>query len=152
MSSYLNIYLKDIDKETYVILHSSCGYFRDVFRTELGYNVKYDENNNPLASLVSKDNIKDIIQEIEREIQRSMSYTNNAEKHIQLIAQMEKTSISDRLEAIAQEEEAIKEYQEEIKVYQRVKNFYTVLLDLSDGDRIYAGIDCFAPDGSDIEE
>ena len=134
------------------MLDSYCGYFRDVFQAELNYNVKYDENNNPLASLVSKDNIKDIIQEIEREIQRSMSYINNAEKHIQLIAQMEKTSISDRLEAIAQEEEAIKEYQEEIKVYQRVKNFYTVLLDLSDGDRIYAGIDCFAPDGSDIEE
>ena len=152
MSSYLNIYLKDIDKERYVILDSYCGYFRDVFRTELGYNVKYDENNNPLASLVSKDNIKDIIQEIEREIQRSMSCINNAEKHIQLIAQMEKTPISDRLEVIAQEEEAIKECQEEIEVYQRVKNFYTVLLDLSDGDRIYAGIDCFAPDGSDIEE
>ena len=126
MSSYLNIYLKDIDKEKYVILDNYCGYFRDVFRTELGYNVSYDKNNNPLASLVSKDNIKDIIQEIEREIQRSMSYINNAEKHIQLIAQMEKTSISDRLEAIAQEEEAIKEYQEEIEVYQRVKNFYTV--------------------------
>ena len=152
MSSYLNIYLKDTDKEKYVILDSYCGYFRDVFRTELGYNVSYDKNNNPLASLVSKDNIKDIIQEIEREIQRSMSCINNAEKHIQLIAQMEKTPISDRLEVIAQEEEAIKECQEEIKVYQRVKNFYTVLLDLSDGDRIYAGIDCFAPDGSDIEE
>ena len=152
MSEYVSFYLKDIDKEKYVILDSYCGYFRDVFRTELGYNVTYDENNNPLASLVSKDNIKDIIQEIEREIQRSMSYINNAEKHIQLIVQMEKTSISDRLEAIAQEEEVINEYQEEIKVYQRVKNFYTILLDLSDGDRIYAGIDCFAPDGSDIEE
>lgn len=152
MSSYLNIYLKDIDKEKYIILDSYCGYFRDVFRTELGYNVSYNKNNNPLASLVSKDNIRDIIQEIEREIQRSMSYINNAEKHIQLIVQMEKTSINDRLEAIAQEEEAIKEYQEEIKAYQRVKNFYTVLLDLSDCDRIYAGIDCFAPDGSDIEE
>ena len=152
MSSYLNIYLKDIDKEKYVILDNYYGYYRDVFRTKLGYNVVYDENNNPLASLVSTDDIRDIIQEIEREIQRSMSCINNAEKHIQLITQMEKTSISDRLEAIAEEEEAIKEYQEEIEVYQRVKNFYTVLLDLSDSDRIYAGIDCFAPDGSDIEE
>lgn len=152
MSAYLNIYLKDIDKNKYVILDNYCGYFRDVFKTELGYNVTYDEDHNPLASLVSTDDIKNIIQEIERKIQRSMSCINNAEKHIQLITQMEKTPISDRLEAIAQEEEAIEEYQEEIKVYQYVKNFYTVLLDLSDGDRIYAGIDCFAPDGSDIEK
>lgn len=152
MSSYLNIYLKDIDKEKYVILDNYYGYFRDVFRTELGYNVAYDENNNPLASLVSTDDIRDIIREIEREIQRSMSCINNAEKHIQLIVQMEKTPISDRLEVIAQEEEAIEECQEEIKAYQRVKDFYTVLLDLSDGDRIYAGIDCYAPDGSDIEK
>lgn len=152
MSSCLNIYLKDIDKEKYVILDNYNGYFRDVFRTELGYNVIYDENNNPLASLVSTDDIRDIIREIERAIQRSMSCINNAEKHIQLIAQMEKTSISDRLEVIAQEEEAIEECQEEIKVYQYVKNFYTVLLDLSDNDRIYAGIDCFAPDGSDIDK
>lgn len=152
MSAYLNIYLKDIDKNKYVILDNYCGCFRDVFKTELGYNVTYDEDHNPLASLVSTDDIKNIIQEIERKIQRSMSYINNAEKHIQLITQMEKTPISDRLEAIAQEEEAIEEYQEEIKVYQYVKNFYTVLLDLSDGDRIYAGIDCFAPDGSDIEK
>lgn len=90
MSSYLNIYLKDIDKEKYVILDNYYGYFRDVFRTELDYNVTYDENNNPLASLVSTDDIRDIIREIERDIQRSMSCINNAEKHIQLIIQMEK--------------------------------------------------------------
>lgn len=152
MSSYLNIYLKDIDKEKYVILDNYYGYFRDVFKIELNYNVTYDENNNPLASLVSTDDIRDIIRKIERDIQRSMSCINNAEKHIQLIIQMEKTPINDRLEVIAQEEEAIEECQEEIKAYQRVKNFYTVLLDLSDGDRIYAGIDCFAPDGSDIDK
>ena len=44
MSAYLNIYLKDIEQDKYVMLGSYCGYFRDVFQTELNYNLKYDEN------------------------------------------------------------------------------------------------------------
>lgn len=153
MSAYLNIYLKDIEQDKYVILDSYCGYFRDVFYNKLNYNVKYDENKNPLATLVSADDIRNIIKEIEKDIQFSLDGISKAKKHIELISQMTDQSINNRLKAIQEEEDYITEYQNNINFFQRVKNFYTVLLDLGgDGNRIYAGIDSFAPDGSDIKE
>lgn len=151
MSAYLNIYLKDIEQDKYVMLDSYCGYFRDVFQSELNYNVKYDENK-PLATLVSADDIRNIIEQVERDIQFSLDNISKAKKHIELISQMTDQSINNRLEAIQEEENYITDYQNDINFFQRVKNFYTVLLDLGgDDNRIYAGIDCYAPDGSDIE-
>lgn len=154
MSSYLCIYLKDTEREdNYVILNDYGGYYRDAFRHELGYNVEYDTTNTPRATLVSTDDIRDIIEYIEKDIQLSLDNINKAKNHIELISQMIDKSINERLEAIQNEENYIAECQEDIKIYQSVKNFYVVLLDLSsDSDRIYAGIDCFAPDGSNIEK
>lgn len=153
MSAYLNIYLKDIEQDKYVILDSYCGYFRDIFQQKLNHSVKYDENKNPLATLVSADDIRNIIKEIEKDIQFSLDSISKAKKHIELISQMTDQSINNRLEAIQEEEDYITEYQNDINFFQRVKNFYTVLLDLGgDGNRVYAGIDCFAPDGSDIKK
>lgn len=153
MSTYLCVYLKDVNQEKYVTFDSYNGYIRDAFYTELGHHTEYDKDRNPLATLVSKEDIESIIKSIEKDIQRSLDNIENTKKHINLISQMTDKSISDRLEAIQVEENYITECKDDIDTYQYVKNFYTVLLDLNyDGDRIYAGIDCFAPDGSDIEK
>lgn len=152
MSVYLCVYLKDIDQEKYVVFDNYNGYIRDAFYSELGNHIRYDENHNPIASIIFSEDIKNIIKSIEKNIQRALNNIENTKKHIDLISKMTDASISDRLEAIQIEENYITECQDDIDTYQYVKNFYTVLLDLSDGNRIYAGIDCFAPDGSDIEK
>lgn len=123
MSAYLNIYLKDIEQDKYVMLDSYCGYFRDVFQTELNYNVKYDENKNPLATLVSANDIRNIIEKIEKDIQFSLDNITKAKKHIKLISQMTDQSINNRLEAIQEEEDCITDYQNDINFFNVLKTF-----------------------------
>ena len=152
MSAYLTIYIKDVRKDNYMFMDAYGGYYRDIFQSELGDNVHINKNNNPLAKLVSTNDINRIIQHIDKDIDKDLGNISNAKDHIEIILRMTDQSINNRLEAIQEEEAFIAECRDNIKIYQRVKNFYTVLLDLSDENRIYAGIDCFAPDGSDVEE
>ena len=101
-----------------------------------------------VAKQLTKENIDRIVEGIDSDIERYKGYIKQSELNIERILKMN-NDLCDKLEAIQDEQEAINSYNKEIECYIDARYFYTYLYDIEDSEnRIFAGIECFAPDGS----
>ena len=155
MSSYLNVYLKDTRDSSYSELYCYCGYIRDSFDSVMGDNstsrVINDERID-VAKQLTKEDMDRIIKGIDSNIECYKNCIKQSELNIERILKMN-NDLCDKLEAMQDEQEAINSYNKEIKYYTDARYFYTYLYDIEDSEnRIFAGINCFAPDGSDYTE
>lgn len=152
MSCYLDIYLKDLRTNTYSLLFTFCGYKRDAFDSVIGGNFKTITINDKavdVALQVSRDKIKDIVDYANSVILKEQEGIEESKRIIKTITAMN-NSLEDKLKAIQEETDLIEERKAEIKQYEDVKHFYYHLLMIEDCEnRIFAGLECFAPDGSD---
>ena len=155
MSSYLNVYLKDTRDNSYSKLYSYCGHIRNSFNNVMGDNstslVIYGEKIDVAKQLTKKD-IDRIVKDIYSYIEYYKNKIKQSELNIERILKMS-NDLCDKLEAMQDEQEAINSYNKEIECYIDARYFYTYLYDIEDSDnRIFAGIECYAPDGSDYVE
>lgn len=155
MSSYLNVYLKDTRDNSYSKLYSYCGHIRNSFNNVMGDNstslVVYGEKIDVAKQLTKKD-IDRIVEDIDSYIEYYKNKIKQSELNIERILKMS-NDLCDKLETIQYEQEDINSYNKEIECYIDARYFYTYLYDIEDSDnRIFAGIECFAPDGSDYVE
>lgn len=154
MGMFLNIYLKDFKENKYILLDQYQEDIRDSFRDVLNSHTKNDENENSLALPLSQNEINNILSYINDQIKfKEESIVRNKE-HIDYITKSNGSSLQEKLEAIELEEDDIVVNKLGIQYLQYTKDFYIFLSNLNyfDTTRIYAGIDCYAPDGSDIPE
>lgn len=154
MGMFLNIYLKDFKENKYILLDQYQGDIRDSFRDILNSHTKNDENENSLALPLSQNEINNILSYINDQIKfKEESIVRNKE-HIDYITKSNGSSLQEKLEAIELEEDDIVVNKLGIQYLQYTKDFYIFLSNLNycDTIRIYAGIDCYAPDGSDIPD
>ena len=155
MSSYLNVYLKDTRDNSYSELYCYCGYIRDSFDSVMGDNSTSRVINGEridVAKQLTKENIDRIVKGIDSDIERYKGYIKQSELNIERILKMN-NDLCDKLEAMQDEQEAINSYNKEIKYCTDARYFYTYLYDIEDSEnRIFAGIECFAPDGSNYTE
>ena len=154
MGMFLNIYLKDFKENKYILLDQYQGDIRDSFRDVLNSHTKNDENENSLALPLSQNEINNILNYINDQIKFKEESIVRSNKHIDYILKSDGTSLQEKLEAIELEEDNVVVEKQCIEYLQYTKNFYTFLLNLNCPNtiRIYAGIDCYAPDGSDIPD
>lgn len=155
MGMFLNIYLKDFKENKYILLDKYQGVIRDSFRDMLNSHTKNDENENSLALPLSSNEINNIIKYIDDQIKFKEESIVRSKNHIDYILKSDGTSLQEKLEAIEVEEDDIVVYKVGIEYLQYTRDFYIFLLNLNYFDdmiRIYGGIDCYAPDGSDIPE
>lgn len=154
MGIFLNIYLKDFKEDKYILIDNYQGDIRDSFKNVLSYHTKNDSKENSLALPLSSNEINNIISYINDQIKFKEESIIRNKNHIDYILKSNGSSLQEKLESIELEEDDIVVYKLGIEYLQYTKNFYTFLLNLNCPDmiRIYAGIDCYAPDGSDIPD
>lgn len=145
MSSYVNWYIKDRDKENnyvYFDSHSRSSDIYHIFQQECGENV--DEQGRALG--ITRDNFKDMI-EVAGDL------INSNEAHIKrlrdssVLIMSGNNSLDDKMEYIAEYNSRIEELQQDIRVLQYARCFFEVLLNAQYGKDIiiYGGIEAVSP-------
>ena len=154
MSKYLNIYLKDFKEDKWTLLDDYQGDIRDSFSDVLSNHTNRDNTEYDLALPLSSNEINDVISHINDQIKFKEESIVRSNNHIDYILKSDGTSLQEKLEAIELEEDNVVVEKQCIECLQYTKNFYTFLLNLNCPNmiRIYAGIDCYAPDGSDVSD
>lgn len=151
MSKYLNIYLKDLKEDKWTLLDNYQGTIRDSFTDVLNNHTKND-NKYDLALPLSSYDISIIINYIDDQIKFKEESIIRNKNHIDYILKSNENSLQEKLEAIELEEDDIVVKKQCIESLKYAKDFYIFLMNLNyyNKNRVYAGIECYAPDSSDI--
>ena len=155
MSEYVSFYLKNKKTNMYTPLFSYGGYIRDSFSAMISSNIAhfiYKDEDYRVAKPISKDTI-DLIKTWLNDKVDSCIEDINAVKEQKEDVYNTNNSLQDKLQILADLNNDLRLINQDLDEYRGAIRFYNFLLDIDyeNKDCIYAGIECFAPDGSDIE-
>lgn len=152
MSSYVNFYIKDVNRNVSVYLnsYSRSSKIYGIFRDEAGENRLADEH----AAQLQLWKIRNMIDAAKALRDSDQAYLQRIKNACEMFLNSN-SSVEDKYEYIGSFQEQQVEIEEDIAELESAIWFFNFLANIQYSDKadfIYAGIDACNPDGSDDEE